>query len=96
MGERLSEEDRLKLCLQAERVRRLQAELQNVHVAMQQLQAQAQKTQAEQQAFGEEIKAKYSLTPSDAVNAETGAIVRGADAPLPVEVPQQNLPLKEA
>ena len=74
---KLGEEDRLKLCLQMERSRRFQAELQNLHVAMQQIQAQVQKSQAEQQVLGEEIRKKYQIDPQDSVNSETGLIVRG-------------------
>lgn len=72
---RLSEEDRMRLTFNAERNRRIQAEMTSAQLGFQRLREELQRAQAESEGLGKTLTEKYKLLPNDQIS-EDGTIVR--------------------
>lgn len=76
MPDTISEIDRLRLSLLAEKGKRIEAETRAATLAMASLQGQHRALVQENEALQKELKERYGLQPSDAVDYSTGVITR--------------------
>lgn len=87
MEPKLTEEERLKLNLQQERLRRLDAEATNLKMMEKQIAGAKAQLQLEIHAMSAELKTKYNLQGNDQIDLSSGLIVRApATAPESVAV----------
>jgi len=80
---KLSEEDRLKMNLLAERGQRIAAEKANLGLVAKALDDVSQKLNFEKAAFNNELRTKYKIEVNDEVDTTTGDILRAKQEAKP-------------
>ncbi len=93
--DKLSEEDRLRLKLSDERAGRLKAERLLLQQQLIRVSAETSTHVRDRQTLETEFAARYSLRPSDTVNADTGQIARVTEPQPTQPTPVPNDPAKE-